>query len=121
MDDQTFAYYLAAWLDPYELLDAAERYDRDRDRALAPEGLLLSSGRLTRGEEAHFSAMVEKYLRGFRVPPSLIELVRLSAGPSGASPEAWNWLRDLSLAAKVQSYSHGNTPAGTPPTTIAAD
>jgi hypothetical protein len=109
MDDQTFAYYLSAWLDPYELLNAAERYDRDRDRALAPEGLLLSSGRLTRGEEANFAAMV---------PSPLIDLASLWAGSSGASSEAWNWLRDLALSAKVHTYSHGNTPPGAPPSTI---
>jgi hypothetical protein len=118
MDDQTFAYHLSAWFDPYELLTAAERYDRDRDRAFAPEGLLISNGRLTHGEEANFAPMVEKYLRGFRVPPSLIDLVRLWAGSSGASPEAWSWLRDLSLSAKVHCYSHGSTPPGTPPTII---
>ena len=118
MDDQTFAYHLSAWFDPYELLTAGERYDRDHDRALAPEGLLISSGRLTRGEEANFAPMVEKYIRGFHVPPSLIDLVRFSAGSSGPSSDAWSWLRDLSLSAKVHCYSHGSTPPGTPPTTI---
>lgn len=43
MDDQTFARSVSAWLDPLELLKAAMRYDRDRDRALAREGLLISS------------------------------------------------------------------------------
>jgi hypothetical protein len=118
MDDQTFACHLSAWFDPYELLTAAERYDRDRDRALVPEGLRISSGRLTSGEEANFAPMVEKYLRGFRIPPPLIDLVRFLAGSSGASPEAWNWLRDLSLSAKVHCYSHGNPPPGSPPTVI---
>jgi hypothetical protein len=118
MDDQTFAHRLSAWLDPYEILNAAERYDHDRDRALAPEGLLLSSGRLTRGDEANFAAMVEKYLRAFHIPSSLIDLVRLSAGSSHASSEAWSWLRGLALSAKVHSYSHGNTPPSIPPTTI---
>lgn len=118
MDDQTFAYHLSAWLDPYELATAADRYDRDRDRAFAPEGLLISSGRLTRGEEANFAPMVEKYLRGFRVPPALIDIVRLWSGSSCASSDAWSWLLDLSLSAKVHCYSHGNSPTGFPPTTI---
>jgi hypothetical protein len=64
MDDLTFASHLSAWLDPYELLNAAERYDRDRDRALAAEGLLLSSSRLTRGDEANFATMVEVIYEG---------------------------------------------------------
>jgi hypothetical protein len=118
MDDRTFAYHLSAWLDPYELLTAAERYDRDRDRALAPEGLIISSGLLTRGTEANFAAMAKKYLRGFHVPSPLIDLVRVWAGSSGASLEAWSWLRNLSLSPKVHCYSHGTTPLGIPPTTV---
>ncbi len=114
MDDQSFAHNVSAWLDPFELLNAAERFDRDRDRALAPEGLLISSGRLTRGEEANFAPLVEKYLRGFRVPPALIDLLSLWAGPSGAPTYAWKWLRDLSLSAKVECYSHGGVPPGIP-------
>jgi hypothetical protein len=62
--------------------------------------------------------MVEKYLRGFRVPPPLIDLLRIWAGSSGAPSEAWNWLRDLSLSAIVHCYSHGSTPGGSLPTTI---
>ena len=65
MDDQTFAYHLSAWFDPYELLTAAERYDRDRDRAFAPESLVISSGRLIRAEEANFAAMVESTSEDF--------------------------------------------------------
>jgi hypothetical protein len=118
MGDEEFARYLAAWLDPYELLHAAQRYDQDRIRALAPEGLLISSGRLTHGDEANFFAMVERYLRGFRVPQALIDLVRSLGGSRGVSPEAWGWLSELSLSASVHSYSHGNTPLNAPRTAI---
>jgi hypothetical protein len=118
MHDHTFAHYLAAWLDPYELLKAAKRYDHERNRALAPAGLLISSGRLKSGDEANFAAMVQSYVRGFRVPPAMIDLVRLWAGSSGPSDEAWNWLRDLSLSATVHSYSHGTSPPSVPATVI---
>jgi len=118
MDDRSFAQYLSAWLDPYELLNAAERYDRDRDGALAPASLHLSSGRLTFGAEANFAAMVEKYLRGFRLPPPMVDLVRASAGASPASSEAWDWLRDLAASTKLRNHSHGDTPPGIPPTII---
>ena len=118
MDDQTFAYYLSAWLDPYEVVNAAERYDQDRDGALARVGLRLSSGRLTRGEEANFAPMVESYLRGFRIPSSLIDFLRGVVGSKGASPEAWEWLRSLSLSGKVDTYSHGNPPPGAAPSII---
>lgn len=118
MDDQKFADFLSTWLDPYELLTAAERFDRDPDRALAPAVLFLSSGSITHGDEAHFAAMVESYLRGFRIPSPLIDFVRATAGSAAASVEAWDWLRGLSLSAQVNAYSHGNTPQGTASTTI---
>lgn len=116
MDDQTFAYYLSAWLDPYALIKAAGRYDHDRERALASEGLLIFSERITRGEEANFAALAESYLRGFCVPSSLIDFLRVSTGHSA---EAWDWLRDLSLSAKVHAYSDANRPHGAPPILIA--
>jgi hypothetical protein len=118
MDDQTFADFLSTWLDPYELLTAAERFDHDRDRALAPAVLLITSGRITDGDEAHFATMVERYVRGFRIPSALIDFVRGTAGSAAASAEAWDWLLGLSMSARVDTYSHGNTPPGTSPMTI---
>lgn len=118
MDDQTFAGFLSTWLDPYELLTAAERFDHDRDRALAPAVLFTTSGRITCGDEAHFAALAESYVRGFRIPSALIDFVRGTAGPAAASAEAWDWLLSLSMSAHVDTYSRGNTPPGASPMTV---
>ena len=117
MDDQTFAHELTAWLEPGVLIDCARRYEQDRASALARNRLWIAQRRLTSGHQGNFSDLVRKFLRGFRVPPAVIDLLRAVAEPP-LEGEGWQWLQTLTVAGTVTEYSRGAVPPGAAPETI---
>jgi hypothetical protein len=118
MEDKAFACQLAAWIDPYVLMNCARRYEMDHEHALAPETLAIGSGQLNSGEEGNYAELAMKFLRGFRIPPALIDLMRCLPRKGAALEGGWLWLQDLSISAIVQACSRGNVPEGLPPETI---
>jgi hypothetical protein len=99
------------------LFECARRYEEARPNALARNRLWIAQRRLTSGHQGNFSNLVRKFLRGFRVPPAVIDLSRAVAKPP-LTGEGWQWLQTLSVAGTVTEYSRGAVPPGAPPETI---
>jgi hypothetical protein len=119
MDDKTFAYELASWLDPYMLLQCVKRYEIEREKALARTSLVIGSDELIDGEDAGFPELVAAFLRGFRMPRPIIELLRATQDASQISAETWNWLENVELSsARYKVCSREHVQANLPPHAI---
>lgn len=118
MDDATFAHQLSAWLDPFQLLSSADRYEHEREQALSPSALVIGSTQLQNGDEGNFAALAAQLTRGFSVPAGVLRLLEHNEDHSGFSAETLEWLLNLRLSANVRVCRRDDPPEGVPPNTI---
>jgi len=118
MDDKTFAYELASWLDPYMLLQCAKRYEIEHEKAMTRTNLVIGSDELVNGDDGGFAELVAAFLRGFRVPQPIIEFLRATQDVSHISAKTWNWLETLELSARYMVCSREHVHANLSPHAI---
>lgn len=118
MDDHTFARELTAWLDPQAIWESIGRYESDREQALAQATLIVGSGRLKDGDDGGYAKLVKKFLRGFRMPLPVVDLIRGLQVEPVFSDESLRWLAELTISSTVQVCSRETVPEGAPPNTV---
>lgn len=120
MDNLRFAHQVSAWLEPQAIINCAVAYDRDRAFACAEQTMFIANGELRSGLEGHFAELVKRFLEGFSVPPSVMELLEPVKNFSEISDEAWNWVGSLSVSAVISSIERDKGPPGVHPKTVLA-
>lgn len=118
MDDITFAHQVLAWLDPLEVLQCGRRLRDDRRAALSAGTLVVVSGVLADGSEARFDVLVQKFLRGFRMPLGMLELLAVSDFDFPFTEADLRWVADLQLTPQVDICNRSNPSRGLPLSTI---
>ena len=107
---ENFADTLAAWIDPAVLTDSAKAYAVDRNCAIEPRSLVVTSPTLTHALEGGFAELVVEFLKAFRIPPGLMSVVRAMNTERTISEKAWKWIAGLRFEGQVypQAHGHGN-------------
>ena len=118
MDDVTFAHQMMTWLDPAQVLRCGARLQSERDAAQSEQVLMIGSGDLSHGSEAHFDQLVTKLLRGFEFPIEVLRLLAATQKDFDITDEDLTWLANLKFNGAIQVVSKTEPPLGCPPHTI---
>lgn len=114
MDDDAFARQVSAWLDPFAVIQAARMHAGSTAVAEAPATWTWATPQYASARDVGVDELMTKFLRGFRLQPQYVKLIRHSWEEPIPS-EAWDRLSNQSFSGEV---SFSEFPADAPEGTV---